>query len=172
MTLNQLALLAEILGGVGVIASLLYLAFEVRKQGQLNRVNAAAQLADKWTGFMTPIHDDADLGSIWLRGTSHFEGLSDIEKLRFSAYFGRLLKTSESLYLQVRAGTLDSMTWRGVERVIRDIIVLPGSQAWWRTREHWYSDDFQSLIHGLIANGDHVPIFQAYEVGKPGKSNV
>ena len=79
MTLEQLALLAEILGGVGVIASLLYLAFEVRKQGQLSRINAAVQLADKWSGFMTPIHDDPGLSAIWLKGTSRFDDLNDVD---------------------------------------------------------------------------------------------
>lgn len=164
MTLEQLALLAEILGGVGVIASLLYLAFEVRKQGQLSRINAAVQLADKWSGFMTPIHDDPGLSAIWLKGTSRFDDLNDVDKLRFSAYFGRLLKTSESLYMQLLNGTLDRMTWRGIERVIRDIIILPGSQAWWKTRQHWYSDDFQALIEGLIVKGDAAPIFETYEL--------
>ena len=166
MTLEQLAFMAEILGGVGVIASLLYLAFEVRKQGQLSRINAAAQLADKWSGFMTPIHDDAVLSAIWLKGISSFEDLNDVDKLRFSAYFGQILKTSESLHMQLLKGSLDRMTWRGIERVIRDIIVLPGSQAWWKTRQHWYSDDFQALIEGLIAKGDSAPIFQTYDLDK------
>jgi hypothetical protein len=167
MRLEELALLAEILGGVGVIASLLYLAFEVRKQGRLNRINAAVRLADDWSGFMTPIHDDAELSAIWLKGTHKFDELTDIEKLRFSAYFGRLLKTSESLYLQMLNGTLDKMTWRGIERVIRDTILLPGSQRWWKTRQHWYSDDFQTLIDRLISEDNSAPIFQTYELAKP-----
>lgn len=166
MTLEQLALLAEILGGVGVIASLLYLAFEVRKQGKLNRVNAAAQLADKWSGFMTPIHDDAELSAIWLQGTSDFYKLNDVDKLRFSAYFGRLLKTSGSLYMQLLNGSLDSMTWRGIERVIRDTILRPGSQEWWKTRQHWYSDEFQALIAAYLDKDDAAPIFEKYELAK------
>jgi hypothetical protein len=166
MTLEQLALLADILGGVGVIASLLYLAFEIRRQGQLNRVNAVVQLADKWSGFMTPIHDDAGLSAIWLKGVSDFDELNDVDKLRFSAYFGRVLKTSESLYIQLLNGTLDRMTWRGIERVIRDIILLPGSQQWWKTRQHWYSDEFQALIAGLIARDNAEPIFQGYKLAR------
>lgn len=160
MELEQLALLAEILGGVGVVASLLYLAFEVRKQGRLNRSDAASKFAASWSDIMASMHDDPELSAIWLKGLSNFDELTDVDKLRFSTYFGRVLKISESLHVQLLTGTLDKMTWRGIERVIRDIIAHSGAQAWWKTRQHWYTDDFQDLIAGIIADSDARPLFQ------------
>ncbi len=168
MELEPLALLAEILGGVGVVASLLYLAFEVRKQGRLNRSDAASKFAASWSDIMASMHDDPELSAVWLKGLSNFYELTDVEKLRFSTYFGRVLKISESLHVQLLTGTLDKMTWRGIERVIRDIITHPGAQAWWKTRQHWYTDDFQELIAGIIADSDAKPLFENIA---PGKSN-
>lgn len=164
MSLEELALVAEILGGIGVVASLLYLAYEVRKQSKLNRLNAASELAGQWSNLMASIHDAPDLSAIWLRGVADFDALSAVEKLRFSSYFGRLMKITESLYSQSIDKTLDQMTWRGFERAIRDLIVLPGSQKWWKTRQHWYNDDFQAFVAGLIAEGNAKSLFETYEV--------
>ena len=160
MQLEELALLAEILGGVGVVASLLYLAFEVRKQGRLNRADSASKFAASWSDIMASMHDDSELSAIWLEGLSSFDSLTDVDKLRFSTYFGRVLKISESLHVQLLTGTLDKMTWRGIERVIRDIIAHPGAQAWWKTRQHWYTDEFQDLIGGIIAESEARPLFE------------
>jgi hypothetical protein len=46
------------------------------------------------------------------------------------------------------------MVWRGIERAIRDLIILPGAQTWWRTRKHWYTDNFQNLVDEIIAKSD------------------
>lgn len=160
MQLEQLALLAETLGGVGVVASLLYLAFEVRKQGRLNRADAASKFAASWSDIMASMHDDPELSAIWLKGLSNFDELTDVEKLRFSTYLGRVLKISESLHVQLLTGTLDKMMWRGIERVLRDIMPQPGAQAWWKTRQHWYTDEFQGLIGGIVTHGKASALFE------------
>ena len=54
--------------------------------------------------------------------------------------------------------------WRGIERTIRDLLCLPGSQAWWEIRKHWYTDVFQSLVADLIARGDAEAMFEKYDV--------
>jgi hypothetical protein len=43
--------------------------------------------------------------------------------------------------------------WQGTNAAIADFCSLPGLQAWWKTRSHWYSDEFQALIEKSIAEG-------------------
>ena len=45
MSLDQGALLAEIIGAVAVVASLIYLTVELRRQSKLNRLASANDLA-------------------------------------------------------------------------------------------------------------------------------
>lgn len=165
MTLEQLALSAEIVGGAGVIASLVYLAAEIRRQSRLNRLNAVNNLAAQWSDLMTSLHDSPELAGIWLKGLHDFDALNATEKLRFGAYFGRFLRNSEGLYLHWLDGTLDTMLWRGTQRTLRDLIILPGAQAWWRTRSHWYSDGFQRLLDEMIEKAEGEKIFLRYSDG-------
>jgi len=34
-----------------------------------------------------------------------------------------------------------------------DIIAYPGVQQWWRTREHWYTDEFRGVVEAVIERG-------------------
>jgi len=39
--------------------------------------------------------------------------------------------------------------WRGFEAALRDLSAYPGVQAWWRSRSHWFSEDFAKLVNQL-----------------------
>jgi hypothetical protein len=164
MTLEQFALIAEIVGGIGVVASLIYLAVEIRRQSRQNSLQAANELTAQWSGLMTSLHEGSEMAEIWLRGHHDFDSLDTVSKLRYGAYFERFLRNSESLYLHLQAKTLDPMVWRGIERAIRDLMILPGAQTWWRTRKHWYTDNFQNLVDEIIAKSDGEEVFARYDI--------
>jgi len=56
------------------------------------------------------------------------------------------------------------MVWRVIERAIRDTIILPGAQAWWGTRKHWYTDQFQKLVDNMIAKREGEEVFARYDI--------
>lgn len=56
------------------------------------------------------------------------------------------------------------MAWRGVNRAILDLIALPWPKSWWKTRKHWYTDNFQFLIDDIITMGDGKGVFSEYDL--------
>jgi len=150
---------------------LIYLTFEIKSQSRLNRLSSANALAAQWSGLMTSLHDGPELAEIWLKGLHDFDALDPVSKLRFGSYYGRFMKNSEGLYLHVLDKTLDPIIWRGIEQAIRDLINLPGSQVWWKTRQHWYSDNFQTLVGSLIETEDAEELFDHYGVDKLNELN-
>jgi hypothetical protein len=163
MTLEQLALVAEIIGGIGVVASLIYLAVEIRRQSRQDALRTAHELTAQWGGLMTSLHDSSELAEIWLKGHNNFDSLDGVSRIRYSALLGRFLRYSEGLYFHLQDKTLDPIVWRGIERTIQDLMVLAGPPAWWQTRKHWFTDNFQALIEGIISKGDGKKIFAGYE---------
>jgi hypothetical protein len=109
------------------VASLIYLAVEIKRQSRENSLQAANELAAQWSGLMISLHEGSEMAEIWLKGHHDFEALDPVSKLRYGAYFGRFLRNGEGLYLHVQKKTLDPMVWRGIERAIRDLIILPGT---------------------------------------------
>ena len=172
MTLEQLAFIAEIIGGIGVVASLIYLAFEIRSRRKQDGLRTAQELTAQWGGLMTSLHDSSELAEIWLKGNHDFESLDGASRIRYSALLGRFFRYSEGLYFYLQDKTLDPMVWRGVERTIQDLMVLDGPPAWWQTRKHWFTDNFQDLIEGIIAKGDGKKIFSGYGYSEKGSEKV
>ena len=44
---------------------------------------------------------------------------------------------------------LESLNRPGLEAVLRDIITLPGVQAWWRSYSRWFGEEFAKFINQL-----------------------
>jgi hypothetical protein len=66
---------------------------------------------------------------------------------RFNALIDHLFRVFEDMYYQKLEGHLDPRVWRGSEAPMRDIIAYPGIQAWWRSRSHWFSQEFGEFVN-------------------------
>jgi hypothetical protein len=136
----------QMLGAIGVIISLVYLAIQIRSQKQESRSAAMNALVTHFSDLMRSRIENAELCALWLRGLHSFDELDGPSKLRFGSQLGRQIRIAGSLYLHFLDGTLDFRLWRGFNRTIRDIAVYLGFQKWWPTRKHWYSDELCALI--------------------------
>ena len=66
--------------------------------------------------------------------------------------YGSVFRIFEDNYFQWMDGNLDGRLWRGMEGPVIDFIAYPGVQSWWKTRKHWYSEDFQIFIDSKIGD--------------------
>jgi hypothetical protein len=153
MNWEMISAIGQMLGALGVIISLVYLAVQIRAQKKESERAAVTSLTTQFNEFMRPQIESSELCAIWLRGLKSFEQLDGPSKLRFGSHIGRQLRAADSLYLAYRDGTLDARVWRGFERSLADIAAYPGFQSWWPTRKHWYSDEFRALLDGHIQTG-------------------
>src|SRR5436305_14249693 len=91
----------QMLGAVGVIISLIYLAAQIRNQNNESRRAAMNVLTTHWSDLNRTLVEDPQMPRIWLRALHKFEDLDAESKLRFGAHLGRFLRfadifTSES----------------------------------------------------------------------------
>ena len=95
--------LAAVLVG---IPSLIYLAAQIREQTKERRQAAVHALTEQWGDLTESLHDNAEMAAIFLRGVRSFDDLDAIAKLRFSAFFNRLLNVFEGMYFSHCQGIL------------------------------------------------------------------
>ena len=150
MNWDVIAAIAELVGAVGVIGSLLFLGYQIRKQTVESRLDAASTLAQQWNETVGALAADRELATLFLKGGREFSSLDDIEVVQFSAHLGRVFKVFESMHLQHAEGRLDNETWAAVTDGIHDSCTMPGVKSWWQTRSHWYSSRFQKFIRPMI----------------------
>src|SRR5215469_4272750 len=133
MNWEMLAAIAQIIAAFAVIASLVYLAVQIRNQNKESRRAAANVFTLHWTDFRKSLSDNADLAAIHLRGLESFDALNPVEKVRFASELGRLFVLSERVYLFYLEGALAPELWKTLEQTTADLIAYSGAQAWWST---------------------------------------
>ena len=141
----------EIVGAVGVIVSLLYLALQVRADARLRRVAHVHEQSVAFRDFLQIIATNPDIAEIHIRGLNDIRSLKPGEFARFSALLGVLFKVYEEGFYKWSEGHLDAHVWHGVQALASDLLAYPGMQAWWSTPADWYSASFGEFVRGRIS---------------------
>src|SRR6059058_608713 len=146
------------------IPSLIYLATQIREQTKERRQSAVHALTVQWGDLTGSLHDNPETAAIFLRGMHSFTDLDAVSKLRFSAFFNRLINIFEGMYFSHCQGILTGSSWGAVERTMSDLIAYPGVQQWWAVRRHWHTEEFDSVVRAIISKRLEPKAFSSFNL--------
>lgn len=149
MTLEQASLVAQVVSAVAVIASLIFVGFQLRQATAAIRASSSVAHAALYTELVHSIIDNEDFAQIWSDGLADPKALSEAEWTRFVAYASALFRQYELSRVQWQNGRLDAEHWHTIEKQATSFGHLPGLKAAWRLRGHWYSPDFREWFESL-----------------------
>ena len=167
MNWEMLSAVGQAVAAIGVIPSLIYLAVQIREQNKERRRAGLNILTAQWSELVKTAQESRDFAEVFLNGMRSFQDLDGPDKLRFSAFFTRLTRNCEGMFIYYRDGALDKALWEGVERTMTDYFAYPGAREWWATRKHWLTDNFRAVIDGVIAKNPEPKMYSAYEERAP-----
>ena len=96
MDLAQITVLAELLAAVGVIASLIFVAFEIRKNAAQARQANWGNAADRFNAVYSQT-GDIELAKLVVKGRQSYHDLSEAEKVSFGHYLEQICIAIEAL---------------------------------------------------------------------------
>jgi hypothetical protein len=96
MDIAQITVLAELLAAAGVIASLVFVAFEVRKNTAQTRQANWGNAADRFNAVYAQT-DDIELAKLVVKGRQSYHDLSEAEKVSFGHYLEQMCIAIEAL---------------------------------------------------------------------------
>ena len=146
MNWDAVSAVAEVVGALAVVFTLIYLAIQMKHSTLA--VNQAAQqsMVAEMGAAMGSLFANPEGAEIWLKGIASYSSLTAVEKIQLTSLFHQFARTSEQAYCSFRVGTLDAEIWYGLEAQALEVFSSPGVQEWWGLRRHWYSEAFRSLI--------------------------
>ena len=151
MTLSQLADVGELLGGIAVVASLVYLALQIRQNTKSVRSSTLHQNTNLWTALFLRLAEPEAARS-YVLGMS---GQPDIRPFHYTQFFficRAMFLAFENQYYQMRQGVLDAETYAGYERSISSqFLAFRGFRIWWQQSRSVFSPAFVQHIDALIA---------------------
>ena len=156
MTLADLSSLGSFISGIAVLASLIFVGFQLRQNTQAVRATASQAHASNLQQIVTLVVENGEVARLWRLGLLDIDSLTDDERVRFVAFLSGLFRFWESSRLQWRHGQLDNEHWENVAQQAIDFASQPGVKHFWEIRRHWHSAEFQKwydLLPGDKAQG-------------------
>lgn len=153
MSLSDLAAVGSFVSGVAVLASLIFVGFQLRQNTQAVRAAASQAHSQNWQQITMSVVECADFAHIRRRGLVDIDSLTDDERVRFYAFAGATLRFFEGARLQWLHGQLDNEHWHNVEKTATDFAATSGYKAYWAQRHHWMSPQFQEWYEALSQGG-------------------
>jgi hypothetical protein len=149
MNWKAIGSVAELLGALGVIASLLYLSAQIRQGTKASRLATSHALATAARQWSDPMQADADLAWIFQVGTEAPEQLSDRQRSRFYFICFSFFRMFEDIHFQYENGALAPELWEGYKTHYGTYVKSPGLQSYWEVRRKIFRPQFAEFVDGL-----------------------
>lgn len=148
--LEDWARLADIAGAGGVIGSLIYVAFQIRKNTAAVRSAAAQAVHDNYSAWYSSVQSDPSLLAISIKGMRDYSSLSEVEKSQFIAMFMAFSSYSQNAFFKWRDGSLSGELWQGWELLTMNFISTPGGKEFWKERGYVFGDSYRRHVESEI----------------------
>lgn len=156
MSWTALGAMGEILGAMGVIATLLYLSRQIRASTREMRRAATQEVLDQAGQFLDRLGARPESAEVWSKGLAADPTLTPAQQTQFRIFALRWTLLSERLFRMGEAGELESWVAQNHSENRRDIAATPGYQAWLESRGHWVSREFRAVLKQDLIAGRRV----------------
>ena len=152
MRLEKWALLSEIVSGVAVVATLIFLLIEIRGNSEAIRADMQISVSGRTiTQIQNAISNPALLEA--MAREAQGEELSFIQEHVLNQYFGVRMKLAEESFIVFRDGNLDEEVWLTRAELALDLIANEHDRRRWADRRTsgWYVQGFVDFMDSELA---------------------
>jgi len=156
MTLEQAAYLAEIVGVLVIVVTLIYLSLQVRQGAELLRSESRqAQISNDLIS-VSQFVEHPDLARIFTATeTPSFE-----EKAKLLFWMVGQMRAREHEWLQYQSGALDEASWLGFREVIYFVLGTERARALWDICSPNFNSDFVAMVGSMIKDVPHIDFWK------------
>jgi hypothetical protein len=151
MNWTAIGAVAELIAAIGVIASLVYVGFQIRQNTLSVTASAHRAINDKFISVNEFIGSDPNLIKAFLVGRERLEDLDEVDMGRFITIWMNILLHFEDVFYQHRQGLVGDQYWERIERMIGFYVTEPGVQRYWDLFKGWSTDDFRAYLESRFA---------------------
>ena len=155
MNWEALGAIAELVGAVAVIASLIYLAIQVRVNTESVRQSTRAQLAqtsfasdERAQKYVLALLQDESVAALLSRGNAG-EQLTELEALRYGEWVSTLITTHLTFFLANRDSLLSGEQWHFWKHRYRRLLERPGFRKVWSEIRDGFDPVFRDYFDDL-----------------------
>jgi len=150
-TIQDYGALGEIVGAVGVVVTLAYLALQIRRNTQTIRTAAVNATNIALREPRQSIFGTEEMTHIFLTGNKNPEELDEVSLLRYRLVMQNVVDAMLETYSQTSITNFSPETWatQGVTLVER-ILITTGGQWFWEAYADTYPPSFRAEVDRIL----------------------
>lgn len=151
MSWDAIGAIAELLGSLAVIATLIFLVQQIKTNSVMIQNNTAQSAADAVAAWSRQLTENPELYRIYRSGLKDDSALSREERGLFDLVLFQAFNSISSIYLQYRNGGFGEVRWESELRVFDQNFSTQGGRASWERQKHMLDADFQLEVERRFA---------------------
>jgi hypothetical protein len=153
MTIQDLGAIGELVGGLAVIITLIYLAVQIRQNTRTHASLIRQNFYDATQRQILHAIESRDFNDLMHRGWTTNDTLSDSEQLQIMRRMQGVLMGYQGAYEQFRSGALPEKDWALARQILSTFWLLDGkakNDAWEGLRAGpFFNEDFLAEVESL-----------------------
>ena len=146
MTLEQFNYLAQIIGVILVVVSLIYLAQQLRQNTEMARVAAGSQQVQRDFDITESFIANRELAEVWVKGGSDFGALDTVDQERMVFFERRAIIWWHHTFQLHRRGLFTESEWKAQIGIIRAVGNRSSVRAAWGRFREGFDKPFQDFV--------------------------
>ena len=151
MSLEQLGVIAEIIGAIAIIATLVYLSRQIKDSARASRSAAVTDATTGMQAFYLELGSNPETSRLFLDGLTKPESLSQEAQFQYLMMMHSCFLGFQRSFFLAREGTLDVALRDGIGTAMHSVNQLPGMHLYWRQRKNYFQPEFVEWVEGLLA---------------------
>ena len=153
LKLSELASIAEVIGAVAIVISLIYVGVQVTDSTQAVRSASANETSAALSSSYIQLGTNQQASQVFRAGVSSPESLSQDELFQYIMQLHGLFFEYQAAYYLAQEGTLDVDLQEAMSNTILGVRDQPGFQLYWGQRRELFKADFREYVDRLLADG-------------------
>lgn len=162
MTLQAVA---QILGGIGVIASLIYVAIQIRNNARATRAATYQQVSGSLVAMWDTLADNPEKMELVLKAGDDFGSLDRVGKARMRMALMAYMRRYENAWFQRKVGTLREPEWQAVVGDMESLMSGPGTREIWALVKNRSGAEFRAFVDTMAARHEAADAAKAMSEG-------
>ena len=146
MTIQDLGSIGELVAAIGTVATLVYLAIQIRQNSRLLRASASQAVAQSALDFNTVLVQDRELLRLFTTGRQDLGSLDAEQRDVFTTTLITLFYTYESGFYQHLDGVIHPDMWEGRRRMLGRLLQERGTAEWWEKSKWIFGAQFRDFV--------------------------
>jgi len=146
MDWDAIAAIGELLAAVATVATLTFLAMQIRQSNKAARTTAEIELPQRFAEWVARVSADPENMRIWDAAAEDSESLAPDEVRRFRWIVADLFLVFEAQYHAFKGGILSEPSWSIKRDTVLGLLENPVIQEQWDNRMTPFSEEFRAEI--------------------------